>query len=66
MDGQYLASEGLSKSLIKGVIPMAGTYEIRHYHQVLIIGNGAAFADNHIGSVFGLTPKEFESGSQTS
>ncbi|HEV7351184.1 alpha/beta hydrolase [Telluribacter sp.] len=66
MDGQYLASEGLSKSLIRGVIPMAGTYDIGHYHQVLTSGNGLAFADNHIGSVFGLTPKEFELGSPSS
>ncbi len=63
MDGQYLRNEGLSKSLIRGVIPIAGTYDILHYYQVLAKGNGSAFADNHIGSVFGLTMQEFEKSS---
>jgi acetyl esterase/lipase len=66
MDGRYLENEGLSKKLIKGVIPMAGTYDVLHYYQVLAKGNGAAFADNHIGSVFGLTMSDFEQASPAS
>jgi hypothetical protein len=63
MDGQYLRNEGLSKNVIRGVIPIAGTYNILHYYQVLAKANGSAFADNHVGSVFGLTMQEFENGS---
>jgi len=65
MDDQYLLAEGLSKNLFKGVIPIAGTYNIQHYHKVLTDGNNRDFADNHIGSVFGLTEKEFDSASPT-
>lgn len=65
MDGQYLNEVGLSKTMIQGVIPIAGTYDIAHYHEVLAEGNGKAFADNHVGSVFGLSVKEFEQGSPT-
>ncbi len=65
MDGQYLANEGLSKNIIKGVIPIAGTYDVAHYHEVLAAANGRAFADNHVGSVFGLTKGEFEKYSPT-
>lgn len=63
MDGQFLKEVGLSKEVIKGVIPVAGTYDIAHYHKVLTEGNGKDFADNHVGSVFGLSTKEFEKGS---
>ena len=66
MDGQYLQKEGISKNLIRGVIPIAGTYDILHYYQVLAEGSGSAFADNHVGSVFGLTMKDFEQASPTS
>lgn len=65
MDNRYLQHEGLSKNIIRGVIPIAGAYNVHHYHQVLTQGNGAAFADNHIGSVFGLTPEVFEDASPT-
>ncbi|HET9486542.1 MAG TPA: alpha/beta hydrolase [Chryseosolibacter sp.] len=63
MDGQYLRNEGLSKDLLQGVIAVAGTYDILHYYQVLAEGNGDEFADNHVGSVFGLTMNEFEQAS---
>jgi dipeptidyl aminopeptidase/acylaminoacyl peptidase len=65
MDGQFLKEVGLSTKLIQGVIPIAGTYDIAHYYQVLTEGNGKDFADNHVGSVFGLSIKEFEQGSPT-
>lgn len=63
MDGRYLKDVGLSTKLIQGVIPIAGTYDIAHYHQVLAEGNNKDFADNHVGGVFGLSPKEFEDSS---
>ena len=63
MNNEFLKKEGLSKKMIKGVIPIAGTYDILHYYQVLAKGSGSDFADNHVGSVFGLTMKEFEQGS---
>jgi hypothetical protein len=63
MDPSYLENVGLSKNIIKGVLPIAGTYDIMHYHQVLTEGNGKAFADNHVGSVFGLTTEDFTNAS---
>jgi len=66
MDGQYLRQVGLSSELIQGVIPVAGTYDIAHYHKVLTEGNSKDFADNHVGSVFGLSASEFENGSPSS
>lgn len=66
MDDKFLKEVGLSKKMIKGVIPVAGTYDIAHYYQVLTEGNGKDFADNHVGSVFGLSVKEFEQGSPSS
>ncbi|MDJ1467584.1 alpha/beta hydrolase [Xanthocytophaga flava] len=66
MDNQYLKNEGLSKNIFKGVIPIAGAYDVLHYYQVLAKSNGSSFADNHIGSVFGPTIQDFEKGSPTS
>ena len=66
MDRQYLKELGLSSQLIKGIIPVAGTYDIAHYYKVLTEGAGKDFADNHVGSVFGLSEKEFENGSPSS
>jgi hypothetical protein len=63
MDGKYLKAEGLSPQIIKGLIPVAGTYHIEHYHQVLTEGAGKDFADNHVGSVFGLTAEDFKDSS---
>jgi acetyl esterase/lipase len=63
MDNRYLKQHGLSKALIRGVIPVAGMYNVQHYYQVLAEGNGSAFADNHIGSVFGLTAEAFQDAS---
>jgi acetyl esterase/lipase len=57
MDGQFLKEVGLSTKLIQGVIPIAGTYDIAHYYQVLTEGNGKDFADNHVGSVLGYRSK---------
>jgi hypothetical protein len=66
MDGKYLKAVHLTKDLIKGVIPVAGTYDVEHYHKVLTEGNGIEFADNHVGSVFGLTQRDFADASPAS
>lgn len=66
MDGQFLKEVGLSTEMIRGVVPIAGTYDIGHYYEVLTEGNGKDFADNHVGSVFGLSIKELEQASPTS
>lgn len=63
MDGRYLKDVGLSTKLIQGVIPIAGTYDIAHYHQVLAEGDNKDVADNHVGGVFGLSPREFKDSS---
>lgn len=66
MDGSYLSQQGLPKDLIKGVIPISGTFDIPHYHQILTEGMGTDFANRHIGSVFGLSEEEMVNASPSS
>lgn len=66
MDGTYLSQQGLPSDLIKGVIPISGTFDIPHYRQILTEGLGSDFADRHIGSVFGLSEEEMALASPTS
>ena len=66
MDSAYLSQQDLPKDLIKGVIPVSGTFDIPHYRQILTEGLSADFANRHIGSVFGLTEEEMADASPTS
>ena len=64
-DGQYLEAEGLSTEHIKGIIPIAGAYDISHYHQAHLLGNGPEMAEKHVQAVFGDTEEDFAQASPT-
>lgn len=66
MDEQYLKTHGLSRSNIKGVIPIAGAYDISHYHQVFATGSRKELAELHVKAVFGNTEEDFAQASPTS
>ncbi len=66
MNDEYIKQQGLPEDLIKGVIPVSGTFDIPHYHQILEEGLGADFANRHIESVFGLSPQAIIDASPTS
>jgi len=53
MDEQYLKAEGLRFSDVKGAIPMAGAYDMVHYYNGHVEGNGKEMADAHVLGVFG-------------
>lgn len=65
MDDQYLKNVGCSWQQIRGIIPVAGTYDIPHYYEVLSEGN-LKLADDHVKGVFGNTLEEFLDASPTS
>ncbi len=65
MDTTYLVQQGLSKTVIKGLLPVSGTFDIPHYHQILADGMGKDVANRHIESVFGLSKQEMISASPT-
>ena len=54
MDTSYLHQQQVPTSLIQGVIPIAGTFDIPHYYKVMGESN-KQLADNHVGGVFGLS-----------
>lgn len=53
MDGRYLAAEGLSADNVRGSIPIAGTYDVEYYYEVIHDGMGADAARDHVIGVFG-------------
>jgi len=53
LDPRYLEKEGLSTDLIKGMIPISGTYDIPDYHRVFVNGNNPELAQSHVEAVFG-------------
>jgi len=65
MDDEYLKNVGCSIDQIRGIIPIAGTYDIPHYYKVLSEGN-PALANDHVKGVFGNTNEEFLDASPTS
>lgn len=66
MDEQYLAEVGLTRDNIQGVIPIAGAYDIPHYHQVFLDGSRPELAELHVEAVFGSTDQERRDASPTS
>jgi arylformamidase len=64
MDKRFLEAEGLPGDLFSGIIPVAGTYDIQHYYDVLAESD-RALADNHVSSVFGQ-PEAYRDASPTS
>lgn len=66
LDKQYLEKFGLSMKNIKGVIPIAGAYDISNYHQAFLNGSRKELADLHVKAVFGDTEEDFSAASPTS
>lgn len=64
-DPKYLEAEGLSLEHIKGVIPIAGAYDIPAYYDTHLKFNGIDLAENHVKGVFGDTRKELHAASPT-
>ena len=56
MDERYLVAEGLSADDVRGSIPVAGTYDIENYYELIREGLGEDVAVNHVLGVFG--PRE--------
>ncbi|MEL7532485.1 MAG: alpha/beta hydrolase [Bacteroidota bacterium] len=66
LDGRYLAAHGLGLDAIKGVIPVAGTYDVAHYHAAFANSETrSALADTHVKAVFGETEADFRAASPT-
>lgn len=62
MDERYLKAHGLSQDNIKGILPVAGAYDISHYHGVFLNNEEAhlrEMADTHVKDVFGDTEEAF-------
>ncbi len=66
LDEQYLNQHNLAKSNIKGVIPIAGAYDISDYYRAFAYGGRKELAELHVKAVFGDTQKHFEQASPTS
>jgi len=67
LDERYLAAHGLSRENIKGVIPVAGTYDVSHYHAAFANSETRSeLADTHVKAVFGDTEDDFAAASPTS
>lgn len=58
LDESYLKKVGLSKNLIKGVIPVSGAYDIENYHEAFLNSSRPHLAEQHVEAVFGETKKE--------
>ena len=61
----YLSQVDLSLDIIKGVIPIAGAYDISDYHRVFLEGSRPELADQHVKAVFGGTEQDFLEASPT-
>ncbi|MEM6800632.1 MAG: alpha/beta hydrolase [Bacteroidota bacterium] len=59
MDSKYLAKWGLSPEIIKGIIPISGTYDIVDYHRVFAEGENKHLAKEHVEAVFGSTKESW-------
>ncbi|MFC1746164.1 carboxylesterase family protein [Candidatus Riflebacteria bacterium] len=53
LDHRYLKEAGLTKQIIKGVIPAGGAYHLVKYHNRLVKGLGKDKADAHLKTIFG-------------
>ena len=57
---------GLDVEHIRGVIPIAGAYDISAYHRVFLEGSRPELAELHVKAVFGDTEEDFSEASPTS
>ncbi len=66
LDPQYLAAEGLELSVIRGLLPVSGTYDIVDYHRVFAEHERPAsreMATTHVKDVFGSDESLFPAAS---
>ncbi len=66
MDHRYLASHDLDTKAIKGIIPVAGTFDINHYYSVFLNHEDPdtrPLAETHVKDVFGDTTADFTDAS---
>lgn len=63
LDTKYLERKGLPKKLIKGIIPISGTYDIVDYRNVFLNGERPELAVQHVEAVFGPDPENWTDGS---
>lgn len=66
LDHSYLEEVGLNKSVIKGMIPISGAYDISNYYEVFKNGNSPELAESHVMAVFGDTQEDLRDASPTS
>ncbi|MFK7924252.1 MAG: alpha/beta hydrolase [Bacteroidia bacterium] len=67
LDERYLKEQGLKLSHIKGVIPVAGTYDVSGYHAAFANSESRKdLAETHVEAVFGDTEADFTAASPTS
>ena len=53
MDERYLGEQGLEGDTVRGAIPVAGTYDIENYYELILDGLGEDVAVGHVLGVFG-------------
>lgn len=67
MDESYLKEVGLFGSNIKGIIPIAGAYDILNYYNGFFNSKDhSSMAETHVKAVFGETESDFYNASPTS
>lgn len=66
LDLHYLEDQGLTGDLIKGLIPIGGTYDISDYHRVFAEGRSPNLAVEHVEAVFGETKNDWIEASPNS
>ena len=66
MAEKYLSNVGLVRENIKGVIPIAGAYDVSNYHRAFLDSRRPELADQHVKAVFGNTEDDFADASPTS
>lgn len=65
LNERYLRVQGLSTANIRGVIPIAGVYDISDYHRVFLASDNSSMAELHVEAVFGPTESDFLGASPT-
>lgn len=66
LDERFLTEVGLKKQDIKGVIPIAGAYDISDYHAVFLNGSRPELATLHVEAIFGNTAVHWAEASPSS
>lgn len=66
LDARYLDAEGLTPAHIRGIVPIAGAYDIPAYHQAFLEGSRPELAQLHVEAVFGESMNQMAGASPTS